>query len=611
MAFTNKKTEKIKWLIQEISGIINRLEEYEVKYSAEIAAVHPNFAKSAVNLVHYRALRKEDLRPIQKKLADLGLSRLDKPEGHVMASLLASKAILEAFLNNEPIQAHKAGLTFKKSNRLVKTNARSLLGSRSKGRRTRIMVTLPTEVAYDYRMARDMIASGMNCARINCAHNTEEEWDLMIKNVRKASVLLDNKCKITMDLGGPKVRTGPLLGGSQIIKLRPTKDIRGMVIRESKVWMGPNAHPKSKYPHLPVPGSGIEKLKKGDKLFFNDSRNKKRDFTVLKKTGEGCVVLCNKTCYLETGMKIFRNAELTASPIPVGELPKTEPFLILNTGDLLRLHKEATPGEPAVKDKKGNLISPSHISCTLEEVFEQVKQGEPVFFDDGKIAGVVLEATPDELIIQIVKARKQGSKLRADKGINFPGSELDIKGLTTKDKKDLAFVVKHADAVNVSFVNRKRDVRELMMELNKLNAPEGFGVILKIETQKGFNNLAKIILEAMKTYPVGVMIARGDLAVECGWNNIGRIQREILLLCRAAHIPDIWATQVLENLAKQGVPSRAEMTDAAMAQRADCVMLNKGPYILRAIEMLDVIYKDMEHYQDKYVQLWPPIVKAT
>jgi len=115
----------------------------------------------------------------------------------------------------------------------------------------------------------------------------------------------------------------------------------------------------------------------------------------------------------------------------------------------------------------------------------------------------------------------------------------------------------------------------------------------------------------MRTHPVGVMIARGDLAIECGWDNIGRVQEEILSLCRAANMPDIWATQVLENLAKEGIPSRAEMTDAAMAQRADCVMLNKGPYILQAINLLDTIFKDMELYHEKNAQLSPAMERAT
>ncbi|MFC2148502.1 pyruvate kinase, partial [Bacteroidota bacterium] len=243
MAEIGKKEENIRWLIGEISSIVERLQHFEAKYSAELSEVHPNFIKSARNLIHYRALRKEDIRPIQKKLANLGLSRLDKPESHVMASLLASKAILEGFLNNEPIKKHKAELTFKKSNRISKSNAKSLLGYRSKGRRTRIMVTLPTEVAYDYQLAHDMIASGMNCARINCAHDSEKEWSLMIGHIKTASKKLKKKCKISMDLGGPKVRTCALTAGPKVKKFRPTKDVRGNVIKDCELWIGPVPHP--------------------------------------------------------------------------------------------------------------------------------------------------------------------------------------------------------------------------------------------------------------------------------------------------------------------------------------------------------------------------------
>ena len=90
------------------------------------------------------------------------------------------------------------------------------------------------------------------------------------------------------------------------------------------------------------------------------------------------------------------------------------------------------------------------------------------------------------------------------------------------------------------------------------------------------------------------MIARGDLAVECGWECLAELQEDILLLCGAARIPVIWATQVLESKTKKGQPSRAEISDAALAQRADCVMLNKGPHILAAISLLDNILCRMQ-----------------
>jgi pyruvate kinase len=95
------------------------------------------------------------------------------------------------------------------------------------------------------------------------------------------------------------------------------------------------------------------------------------------------------------------------------------------------------------------------------------------------------------------------------------------------------------------------------------------------------------------------MIARGDLAVECGYQRLAEVQEELLWICEAAHLPAIWATQVLEGLAKNGVPSRAEVTDAAMGERAECVMLNKGPHILAAVSALDDILRRMEEHQSK------------
>jgi pyruvate kinase len=263
-----------------------------------------------------------------------------------------------------------------------------------------------------------------------------------------------------------------------------------------------------------------------------------------------------------------------------------------------------TLGMPEQKNEQGKTISLAFISCTSNEIFNSVKENERVLFDDGKIEGIIKEVSERELLILITHAKDTGSSLKSDKGINFPESDLKISGLTEKDKQDLPFVVKYADIVNLSFVNKPADVEELQKELASLDA-ENIGLILKIETQSGFNHLIEILLQAMQNYPVGVMIARGDLAIECGWENMGRIQEEILSICQAAHIPVIWATQVLDNLAKKGIPSRAEITDATMSQRAECVMLNKGPHILSAIKLLDQILKNMKHYQLKKAPLLP------
>jgi pyruvate kinase len=188
--------------------------------------------------------------------------------------------------------------------------------------------------------------------------------------------------------------------------------------------------------------------------------------------------------------------------------------------------------------------------------------------------------------------------LAADKGINLPDSHLELPALTDKDIADLGIVASHADMVGLSFAQSAADVQALRAQLAALCA-DHLGVVLKIETRRGFERLPEMLFAAMACPAAGVMIARGDLAVECGFERLAEVQEEILWACEAAHMPVVWATQVLENLAKTGRPSRAEITDAAMGVRADCVMLNKGPHILQAMHTLDDILRRMQEHQSK------------
>ena len=161
----------------------------------------------------------------------------------------------------------------------------------------------------------------------------------------------------------------------------------------------------------------------------------------------------------------------------------------------------------------------------------------------------------------------------------------------------------HADLVGFSFVETLADMEKLMSELAKRNASE-LPIIAKIETNLAVKNLPDIILGTIGRHNLGIMIARGDLAVELGSARLAEIQEELLWLCEAAHVPVIWATQVLESITKKGTRSRPEFTDAAMAVRAECVMLNKGPYILDAIEALvSVMVRMHEHQRKKFSRL--------
>ena len=185
------------------------------------------------------------------------------------------------------------------------------------------------------------------------------------------------------------------------------------------------------------------------------------------------------------------------------------------------------------------------------------------------------------------------------KGINAPDTRLPVPALTDKDIVDLSTVVKIADVVEMSFVQDPSDVVRLHDELTRLGG-DRVGVVLKIETRRAFERLPQLLLTAMRRPRVGVMIARGDLAVEVGYERLAELQEEILWLCEAAHLPVIWATQVLEQLAKSGLPSRAEISDAAMGERAECVMLSKGPHIDEAVVVLDdILCRMAEHHYKK------------
>ncbi len=595
-------------LIKKIDTVIEDAQLLEKKFQATLEQIHPNYRESAINLLHYRAFRKHDLRALQKELGYLGLSRLAKSQSHVMASLMTNRAILQAMLDNTPIQMPENRLSFQGGRHLVKSNLGYLLGEHPSGRRTRIMVTMPTEAADNYQMVARMVEAGMDCARINCAHDDQFIWKKMIANIKRAVEEVGKPCKIAMDLAGPKIRTGPIVAGPKIRKYRPKKDARGFINQPLSVWIGPSLKPG--LPLVPIDHADLPTLKNAKTLYFRDARDKKRSFQIVKEESDGFLAHCYQTIYLETGTVLFIDKKRSDKSVIVGELPPVEIPLALKRGDILHLDNDKTEGEPARYDEEGALVAQAHISCTAPELFEQVKVGERILFDDGKIEGIIGEVAPDNLAIEIVYAPEGGGVLRSDKGINFPDSELSFHGLTAKDRDDLAFVVHHTDIINFSFVNRPQDVIELIRVLEDLGAKDKVGLILKIETQSSFNLLTEILLEAMHIFPIGVMIARGDLAIESGWNNIGRIQEEILSICQAAHLTDIWATQVLEGLAKKGIPSRAEISDAVMAQRADCVMLNKGPFILDAIRLLDNILKDMDSYREKNAPLSPIMVKA-
>jgi pyruvate kinase len=452
----------------------------------------PEFAASAHNLASYLALRRHDLSGLQRGLTRFGLSSLGRSESRVLASLDAVSATLALLAQNgggAPPSYPDEDEMFDGAERIAR-EAEALFGPEGAEPRARIMVTLPSEAATEPELLLTLVEAGIDCVRINCAHDTPAAWHQMIANLRRAERALEKPSgvRVLMDLGGPKVRT-----------LRPKK-------------------------------SEKERYFTGDKL--------------LLMPPEG----------LEHATKRAR--------------------------------------------KRGAL---SAVGCTLTEPLAALATGDKLYIDDGQIEARALERVDEGVLIEIVRAPVKGKKIASDKGLNFPDTDFQVASLTDKDRQDLGFVAEHADMIGYSFVQTASDVDALLAALAEL-VPEGRpspALVLKIETKRAIRNLPELMVSAAGRLPSAVMIARGDLAIELGFERIAEMQEEMLWLCEAAHVPVIWATQVLEGLAKDGLPTRAEVTDAAMANRAECVMLNKGPHVLDAIQLLDDVLRRMQRHQYK------------
>jgi pyruvate kinase len=239
-------------------------------------------------------------------------------------------------------------------------------------------------------------------------------------------------------------------------------------------------------------------------------------------------------------------------------------------------------------------------TCTLPQVFDRIAVGDQVSIDDGELLGTIVAEAHGGFLLNIETGKLAGARFRPEKGLNFPDTDLGLDPLTDKDRQDLDFIVNNADMIGHSFVQTAAHVASLQAELAARRADwQKLVLVGKIETPTAVANLPEIIVEAAGRQPFAVMIARGDLAVEMGFERVAEMQEEIMWLCEAAHVPLIWATQVLEELVKKGLPSRGEMTDAAMAARAECVLLNKGPNVAAAIGVLDRLFRRMDEHQVK------------
>lgn len=438
---------------------------------------------SSANLVQYTALRAKDINTLQQKLHESGLSSLSSSESHIMHQV---QAILKR-LGKQYSKKELSGCDYKTAAKILSRNSDKLFG-RKNSRLPHIMVTFDKEIGSDINFIEQLLQKGMNVARINCARDNEEAWTMIINNLNKASEKTGIKCKIYMDLAGPKIRTIIL-------------------------------------------GKGRKKNK--------------------IKIEEG---------------QIFYLAEAKAD------------------------------------HNKKEIV----IGCTRDGIINHLKEGHHVMFDDGELEAVVKKVKEDTATLELIRNSRGSKKLNGDRGVNFPDTELELRTLSSFDKKCVSFICENADMIGFSYVKSPAELAALqaLVKREKKRA----AIIIKIENTEAVDNIPVLILQGMQEEVFGILIARGDLAVEAGFERLSEIQDEILWFAEAAHVPAIWATEVLDNLHKNGIATRAEMTDAAHASMAECVMLNKGDYTLETLETLkDVLTRNLRHRNKKRFNM--PVLK--
>ncbi|SHN12746.1 pyruvate kinase [Cyclobacterium lianum] len=461
--------ETLASLEKELSQSLNQQQQY-------LELIPPGNQPAARNLIQYLCFRSEDRKDLQEKLHLYGLSALSNSENHIHRQIQVIRERLGHRYHPEELNP----CTYSYSQGKLTDNSQALFGSPDTQGMPTIMVTFDSSFAEDPELVRNLLEQGMNVARINCAHDDEKVWKAMIGQIRRAEKITGKRCKIHMDLAGPKIRT---------VLLGKGKD-KGKV----KVAVG-------------------------------------------------------ETIWLSETMEGFDD-------------------------DTVVLH----PNE------KGIIAS--------------LESGHRILIDDGEIEGRVSHTAAAKAAVNLERISSKKGRIKSEKGINFPDTGLSIPSLTDFDRECLPFVCAHADIIGYSFVKNTADVRMLRKELEQIGNTIP-ALVYKIETPESVLNLPELILEGMRHPPFGIMIARGDLAVEIGFERMGEIQEEILWICEAAHVPVVWATQVLENLHKSGMPTRSEITDAGLASLAECIMVNKGKHTISVLKTLKEIMQRTSDRRNK------------
>lgn len=299
----------------------------------------------------------------------------------------------------------------------------------------------------------------------------------------------------------------------------------------------------------------------------------------------------------EDTLKVMKNAKAVSEKLPV---------IIDTKGPEIRTNKFEEPVEFKKGEKvliKGNPNKPQKekgvIYVSYSGIVKEVPKGASVLVDDGDIEFKVMSKTRDALVCKVMNT----SFIKDRKSVNVPSVHLKLPSITSKDKMYIEWAARNgADFVAHSFVRNKADMMAVRKILDK-NGGEKVGIIAKIENQEGVDNLDEILDVAY-----GVMVARGDLAIEIPAEKVPRIQYNMIQKCVARKKAVIVATQMLHTMIENPRPTRAEVSDIANAIRSgtDAIMLSGetayGKYPVDAVKVMTRVALEVEREERENIQ---------
>ncbi len=316
--------------------------------------------------------------------------------------------------------------------------------------------------------------------------------------------------------------------------------------------IGPVTESEEKLTELVNAGMNVMRLNFSHGDFAEHQKRVDTIREVMKKTGKTVAIL----------------QDLCGPKIRIGTFK--EKMIMLHEGQTFTLTTDEIEG------------TEEKVHVNYPELPREVKKGSIIMLQDGTKRLEVLEVKGNDIITKIMI----GGRLSGRKGVNVPGANLSLSALTDKDRSDVAFGIQNnVDFVALSFVRRASDITDLRKILN--DAKSDAHIIAKIETPEALNCIDEIIMAAD-----GIMIARGDLAIEIPAEEVPLVQKLIISKCNAIGKPVITATQMLESMIKNPVPTRAEVSDIANAiiDGTDAIMLSEettlGDFPIDAVKVM-------------------------